>query len=272
MRLNRRVLYDLIEKISRRLLIPSTEKLAFGWSGDFKSWSEAQKKTSGYDTGLILNKVKESLLKVKNGEAIFERDSVIFNEIQYSWGVLSALLYAGMKNKGKLNVLDFGGSLGSGYFQNRKVLRHLNSLRWSIIEQSHFVTTGKENFQNEELKFYHDYCEYSQCQPTPDLLLISSVLQYIEKPFELLEGLLSHDIDTIVIDITTFIVGDRDLITIQRVPPSIYEASYPCWFFNRNSFIEFICSKGYKKVGEWKNDTCINKGYLAGMIFSNNKI
>ena len=40
--------------------------------------------SSGYDSQLILDKVLTSTLKVKNGEAAYERDSVLFDEIQYA--------------------------------------------------------------------------------------------------------------------------------------------------------------------------------------------
>jgi hypothetical protein len=52
---------------------------------------------------------------VKTGEAVYERDSVLFDEIQYSFPVIAALLRVASANKGKLNVLDFGGSEKSHY-------------------------------------------------------------------------------------------------------------------------------------------------------------
>ena len=45
---------------------------------------------------------------MKNGEAVYERDSVLFDEIQYSWGLLAGLQKAALENDGKLCVLDFG--------------------------------------------------------------------------------------------------------------------------------------------------------------------
>lgn len=42
----------------------------------------------------------EATLKVKRGEAVFERDSVLFDEIQYSWPVTAALI-----RNGRLHLL-----------------------------------------------------------------------------------------------------------------------------------------------------------------------
>ena len=76
------------------------------WSGNFNSWQEAKSKCSGYESDTILEKCKQALLKVKNGEAVYERDSFIFDKIQYSWGLLAGLQKAALESKGKLNVLD----------------------------------------------------------------------------------------------------------------------------------------------------------------------
>jgi len=56
----------------------------YGWQGNDSTWQEAHNASSGYDDDKILHIVKRSLLKVKNGEAVYQRDSVIFDEIQYS--------------------------------------------------------------------------------------------------------------------------------------------------------------------------------------------
>ena len=62
---------------------------AYGWSGDYTSWQEAKKEATGFDHPAILEKVKNALLKVKNGEAAHERDSVLYDRIQYSFPLLA---------------------------------------------------------------------------------------------------------------------------------------------------------------------------------------
>lgn len=46
--------------------------------GDYQSWEEAESQCTGYDDEEILNKVKEATMSVINGNAIYERDSVLF--------------------------------------------------------------------------------------------------------------------------------------------------------------------------------------------------
>lgn len=211
-----------------------TKNRKYGWHGDYQSWQEAKEASSGYDADAIARKVNTSLQKVKNGTAVYERDSVLFDEIQYSWPLLAGLMYASAKSQGALHVIDFGGSLGSTYFQNKKFLDGLKEVSWSIIEQKHFVKIGKKEFEDERLKFYDDIKScFTLHRPT--ILVLSSVLQYIEKPYVLLEELLQFDFEFIVIDRTPFACQER--LTVQKVPPSIYEASYPCWFFEEKQFL-----------------------------------
>src|SRR3954462_15124415 len=119
------------------------QELPYGWSGHYKNWQEALSLTKGYDASAILEKVKSAVLKVKNGEAVYERDSVLFDKIEYSWPLLSALLWIALKKINELSVVDFGGSLGSSYFQNKMYLRTLKKLRWNVVEQKNFVEAGQ---------------------------------------------------------------------------------------------------------------------------------
>ena len=90
-------------------IIQSHHGRDFGLIGDYSSWNEAVAASTGYDAELILEKTKTALLKVKNGEAIYERDSVLFNEIQYTWPLLAGLMWVAAQSRRRLNVLDFGG-------------------------------------------------------------------------------------------------------------------------------------------------------------------
>ena len=91
----------------------SKKKNPYGWFGDYKKWEALTALSGGYEAGPILDKTKNALLKVRNGEAVYERDSVLFDKKVYPFSVISALLYTAIECGNSLNVLDFGGSLGS---------------------------------------------------------------------------------------------------------------------------------------------------------------
>lgn len=213
------------------------------FTGDYSSWEEASRACTGYDAPAILEKVKTALLQVKNGKAVYERDSVLFEKIQYSLPLLTALLYAASISGNNLNILDLGGSLGSTYFQNRKFFTGLKSLQWSIVEQPHFTACGKRYFADNILQFYDSIAECVQSR-APDTILLSSVLPYLPAPYVALEEVIKMRCHTIILDRTPFFKENRpDRLMIEHVPPEIYVANYPAWFFNISKFTKFMQSE-----------------------------
>ena len=242
----------------KRVLYGKPQKAVseYGWLGSYDSWAEAAQKCSGYDNGIILEKCKAALLKVRNGEAVYERDSVIFDSIQYSWPLLAALLKIALENKSELSVLDLGGSLGSSYFQNRVFLKPARQLSWNIVEQGKFVKAGKTFFENEELKFFYSIEEAVECNK-PDVFLLSSSLQYLENPGAFIEKTIHGGYKYIIVDMMPFNFDPFDRISVQRVHPSIYDASYPCWLLNYESTLNRF-RESYEVVSEHYNDNWVS--------------
>jgi len=239
----------------------------YGWTGNYKTWEVAQKKCSGYDSDIIFNKVKTAVLKVKNGEAIAERDSILFNKIPYSFPLLSSLSLMAL-SENRLNVLDFGGSLGSSYYHNKILSSSIKDFHWNIVEQKHFVEEGKKYFSNEELSFYYTIDECLKEQKI-NVVLLGSVLQYIQQPYDLLKEIRSKNIPYLIIDRTPVFKTKLDRITIQKVPKSIYEANYPCWILNETKLITYICNLGYEMIydGTYDENIYLSDAYYKGYFF-----
>ena len=214
-----------------------TEEVTF--SAVYNTWADAQADSTGYDADDILAKVFAATLRVIDGDVAFERDSVVFDKIVYDWPVLAGLMWAAARHNGKLNVLDFGGSLGSSYFQYRRFLVGLGEEFWNVVEQAHYVEWGKANIKEDALRFY---TTISDClmENTPNVILLSSVLQYLEKPYLVLKSLLDCDVDIVIIDRLIVNCTAFNRIYVQHVPRSIYAASYPCWSLSDSSLKELI--------------------------------
>jgi len=182
-------------------------------------------------------------------------------------------MWIAAQKRGSLSVADFGGSLGSSYFQNRLYLDQLTSVKWWVIEQPHFVQCGNQYFSNDRLRFFESLDLCIDYGGIPDVLLLSCVLPYLEYPYEMLARMCQKRIPYILIDNTYFNYENRDRICIQIVPQDIYEASYPCWLLCRSHVIECLQSK-YKILSEHKNDAVIYvdgkkinyEGFLASSI------
>jgi putative methyltransferase (TIGR04325 family) len=201
------------------------------WAGDYARWAEAVAASTGYDAAGILERVREASLKVKRGEAAYERDSVVFDEIEYSWPLLTSLMWCAARDHGRLEVLDFGGALGSSYYQNRRFVDALPGSRWNIVEQPSFVATGKTCFEDERLRFFESI-EACVADCAPNVVVMSSVLSYLEDPSAWIDRLAAFPY--VVIDLTLMGARAQHRLTVQTVPSSIYRACYPCWVFSES--------------------------------------
>lgn len=228
----------LVKKLLPGFIIRKISGIFYGWHGNFRTWNDAAKRCTGYDSDAIIEKVKAASAAVRDGLKPYERDSVLYDEIHYAYPLMASLMMIAAENKGVLNILDFGGALGSTFQQNKIFLDRLNKVNWGIVEQNCFTEIGRREFSTESLRFFSSIEEcYSAFRP--DIILLSSVIHYFEEPYKLLDQIIAAKPEYILIDRTPFISG-KDRITIQKVPPSIYRATYPCWFLNREKFLAYM--------------------------------
>ncbi|MDR6782113.1 putative methyltransferase (TIGR04325 family) [Pedobacter africanus] len=242
-----------LRKLWKKLKKGKAQK--YGWSGNYQSWSDVLKNANGYDAGVILEITKNALLKVKSGEAVYERDSVLFDKKEYPFPLLSFLLHSALYKRRPLHILDFGGSLGSTYYQVREFLTPEVCSTWSVVEQEHYVAAGNTHFQDQQLKFYSSIEACMQDQQI-DFVLLSSSVQYLEQPHAFLDKLTAYNFEFILFDRTAFHHGGNDRLTLQVVPPEIYPASYPSWFFNQEGFLNHF-SDQYQLIADFSS-------YVAG--------
>ena len=226
-----------------------------GWFGDYPSWQAAEKDCDGYDSAAITARVVEATRQVRDGKAAFERDSVLFFEEELDTSLLNILgkIRVDLGEK-PLIVLDFGGALGSTYWQHRRVFEAWNIL-WIVVEQAHFVEIGQREFENAQLKFA--FTIEAACEKeTPHIVLFNSVLQYLETPYTFFEAVEKQNIPSLFIGRTPTFEGEKDRIMQQIVPPKIYKASYPSWVFSLDSFKNQLVKKGKYRI-----DWAINMPY-----------
>ena len=198
---------------------------------------------------MITNRIKKLREKFKDFEIdgyIIPKNDEFFSEYAENDRLKNISKFTGSaglaiiltNNNGILRALDFGGSLGSSYFQNKHLLSELN-LEWSIVEQSHFVEYGKKELSDNTLQFYMDI-EECLSERKLDVIMISNTLQYLEDPYQWLNCFINSKIDYIFVDTATFSRNQDEYITIQHVSPKIYNASYPCWFFNKEKMLKIL--------------------------------
>ncbi len=244
----RRQLHDIL-MTKTKAIIPSWIKslrrryfCRYGFKGEYSSWDEALKASTSYAAAEILERARQSARLLRDGRIVAERDGAILESLP-EWPPLGKILKEA-EGKDDFTVLDYGGSLGTLYFQYQSELVQIGNLKWIVLEQKHFVKCGKEEFSDEHLQFVEE--DEFIPEAKPDVLILSSVIQYLEKPYEKLAKLLALNIPLIIVDRTPFSRRDREILCIQRVDPKIYDASYPAWLLDRRKFIESFTRNNYE--------------------------
>ena len=241
------------------------------FTGDFQTWEDALTKSDSYESEVILKQTREASLKVKQGEALYERDSYLFyDKIEYPHYLLAALYKNSLIHNSKLNILDFGGSFGSSYNLVKQYIKDSIPIKWNIVEQKKYVEIGKRDFQTKELFFFENINECLEKNEI-NFVLISSVLQYLSNPYSVIEELCKINAFHLLLDRTAFIKGSKERITIQKVPSYIYEASYPARFFVEKDLKGTFAKKNYMVIDQFKsldkNSPPCGKGYCLGILF-----
>lgn len=207
------------------------------FSGPYKNWEIAQSKSSGYDSNEIFEKVKISANKIKKNEKGYERDSIILLDEEYDQNILSIFNNFLTKKDKVLNILDFGGSIGSLYFKYKKKINL--KFNWSIIDQKNFVNEGIKNFENNELNFFYNIEDYAS-KHNVDVVLLSSSLQYLKNYREIILKLIDLNPKYIIILKTPFSTKKINEIFVQKPLKHIYKSTYPSWIFSYDYILNIM--------------------------------
>ena len=131
-----------------------------------------------------------------------------------------------------------------------------------MVEQSSFAAAGKKEIANEQLDFFESV-EAAVAERGPhDVVVLSCVLPYLEKPYEILTTLAAREIPYIIVEDTYFNPVPGNRLTIQKVAPVYYEASYPAWFLDYNQVVTTLSGR-YDLIAFYKNEQIL---YLDGQL------
>ena len=122
----------------------------------------------------------------------------------------------------------------------------------------------KESFQDEALHFFENFKD-SQDSKKADVIFTSSTLQYLRDPYEWIKACKNNIMfPYLVLDLIP-VKGTQDRICVQKVPPSIYKASYPARFCESN--LLNALKKDYDLITDFpgyvSDHLTLNDGYVA---------
>lgn len=208
------------------------------FSAEKKNWSRALENSESYEDKTIVKKIIKTYEQIENYNfEFYERDGILFKQ-KFDETVLLNFLTENIKPGKFLEVLDFGGSLGSRYFSNYNFINK-NNIIWNVVEQNKFVEYGKKKLQKKNLQFYFSIDE---CLKTKniDSVIFSGSLQYLEKYYEILKHIKKNNIKSVFIDFLPVSNFKNHKIFVQNIPKKIYKSSYPIRIFSKNKFINEI--------------------------------
>lgn len=254
----------------QRCLKPGPGLCRPAFEGPLSSWQDAVDRSEGWDASAITEKTLEMALKVRDGIIEFEQDTLPRSKIIYSDTILAFLLLTLARHHHRLDIVDFGGSLGTNYFQNRKILHCLGDIpfSWNIVERKVLADLGRAHFSTTGLQFFTDVEQAVRSRPTPiDAFLFSGSFQYLSDPLAFLDRIISLGANILAFDRLLTSPGPVHAPYIQRPDPDVYyRASYPVWCFSYTALIEHLKSKNFTLVEHFtpRPDTTLNH---CGMIF-----
>lgn len=242
------ILWELFRRIRFGEKLNTSLRFHYG----FESWEKATKFIGGfYSDDQIVNRVRDAARKVKSGESRYERDGVLFDYVEHNWQLLTFFfMYASYCKPSVINVLDFGGGLGTTYVQVCD-FQGLSSYpkKWVVVEQPKFAVVGNLEFKSAELSFISEIRSHNL--DGPFVVLAIGVLQYLENPFNYVQEILLQEPEFIFVDATPFSRDGKPSISVQVVPSSIYSASYAAHVFSWEDFCAMF-ERSHQRLIDWE--------------------
>lgn len=98
------------------------------------------------------------------------------------------------------------------------------------------------------------------------MLILSAVLDYLPTPNKQLDELLGYPWEYVLIDRSLYHPNDTEVIAVQTVPPSIYDAMYPLWIRSESKQTRLMIERGYDELLHWEHPFSMPYQPTAGKI------
>ena len=228
------------------------------FSNEKRDWPSALKLSKSYNDETIFNKVKKVYdNKLDIREEFYERDGLILENKPNETDLIRFLQERIIKED-NLEVLDFGGSLGSRFFSNYNFIQK-NKIKWNIVEQNNFAQYGKNFLQNNLLFFYNDLTKCFS-EKKINCVIFSGSLQYLENYIEILKEIKNFNIKYIFFDYVPLSHHQKHRIFVQNISKKIYNSSYPIRIFSKNLFLDEVKNLNFS-VSDLNNKKTVFYGF-----------
>jgi len=232
-----------VRKILRSPVVKSVARWAnkepFIWDGIYESFDQAPVSGDGFASDVWLADMERytstALMALRNEDGIPE------NVPQYH-ALLSILVASLATSKRPLRVIDFGGGMGIGFVNMMRCLPEDMACEYLVVDNEASCDRGRRLFRDfPSLRFTP---HLPQKFGAVDVLVLSSVLQFVENHEELLTKLASF---APRLWLFTFVPAGN-IPTFATAQLNVPESVLPAWFFNLRELIETIETRGYELI------------------------
>lgn len=237
-----------IKVIAKFLLKPFIKSSHLVFTGPYPTWMEAENNSAGYDSAVVVEKVELATRRVLEGKAKYERDGTAF-KVSPKKNSLRDVLKEIAKNNH--TIIDFGGGLGGTYLSNRDLLED-RSIKYVVVEQEIFSDVGRRIASDFNLPIsFTESVKFSGLNHA-DVVILSSVIQYLGDWRNHVNDLLSLDPNFVIIDRTPLTNSSTEIYVQENEGYYSTKVSYACWSLNKAEVVNYF--EGYELIKEWPSD------------------
>lgn len=203
-----------------------------------KNWEIAVSRSSGYQSQQTIRSIKGSDPVVSKGTP---KVFLGGRYLQVTSAILSGLNTEKLKLDTTIRVLDIGGGLGEYFFLLRDNVPNIK-FKWVILETQSICQLAK--MYHSEVSGVSWTDALTDSSQTFDIVLLSGVIQYLEKPFELIE-MAMQKAPLLIFNRLPLSSKAHNLICIQR--PGLFESkgSFPLHILSEELFFLYLSAHGH---------------------------
>ena len=195
-----------------------------------KDWNSAKLKTAGYEGDATLESLTSRIESLKNLQGQPHDDRLVEIAKAFRDSVKQS------NDSSPIRVLDIGGSFGEHFFHLQKLMP-AHSFDWTVLETEGHCSIIPEFLTSiKGLRFISDPPASDQHF---DIALLSSVIQYVDAPYDLLTMALQIS-DSVIVNRLPLSPYAKDRVAIQRPGLLGSKGSYPVHIFSETVFTKYL--------------------------------
>lgn len=156
--------------------------------------------------------------------------------------ILPLLASLECKERGQVNILDFGGGMGIAYIHVLNSLVNCHSINFHVVESDRVTEEALRLFEHDKRVHFHS--KLPAQLPDLDIVYMSSALQYVEDYTALLKTLSGYNAKYFL-----FVkLSAGDFPTYATAQKNVPGSTLPYWFINVKEIVELMRSYGYSLI------------------------